>query len=219
MSPRRGPPVTTAIWNDDIRLRMVSGTDACSTVLRSTAEMTSAHPATARRMSASHRDVGHAEEGDGATPRHHGGGDGHSLPAQVRHPAREEGAPQGPRPRRGVEETEHRRLGQRGVEAMGGQGGEERPGHAEDHGVDVDQEDALKDMASLQVAHPFQDRTDPRPGRPRRRRDAGDGQARDGADGVGAGVDPVHAGQPDRLQQQARRARGRPRCPPGRRSG
>ena len=47
MSPRRGPPWTTAIWIDDIRLRKRSGMLVWRMVLRSTAEITSAQPAMA----------------------------------------------------------------------------------------------------------------------------------------------------------------------------
>ena len=46
MSPSRGPPWTTAIWMEDRRLRKRSGMVVCKMVLRSTAETTSAHPAT-----------------------------------------------------------------------------------------------------------------------------------------------------------------------------
>ena len=49
-SPRRGPPVTTAIWIDEIRLRYSSVMAFCRIVLRRTVEMTSIAPATARQM-------------------------------------------------------------------------------------------------------------------------------------------------------------------------
>ena len=47
--PSLGPPVTTAIWIDDSLERYSSAIEVCRIVLRSTAEMTSAHPATARQ--------------------------------------------------------------------------------------------------------------------------------------------------------------------------
>ena len=55
MSPSRGPPWTTAIWMEDIRLRKRSGMVVCRMVLRSTAETTSAQPAMASRTRAIHR--------------------------------------------------------------------------------------------------------------------------------------------------------------------
>ena len=55
VSPRRGPPWTTAIWNEDSRLRMASGIELCRMVLRSTAEITSAQPAMASATSATGR--------------------------------------------------------------------------------------------------------------------------------------------------------------------
>ena len=50
--PSRGPPVTTAIWIELSRVRNSSGIEDCRIVLRSTALITSAHPATARHASA-----------------------------------------------------------------------------------------------------------------------------------------------------------------------
>ncbi len=122
----------------------------------------------------------------------------------MRDPTRRQRAQKGSCSRSGVEEAEHGGGGQGSVEMIGRQGREQRPGHSEDHGVDVDEEDPLDDLAPLQVAHPLQERADPGTGRPWCRRDARDGETGEGTGHVGAGVDAVDAGEADGAQEQSR---------------
>src|SRR6266540_271952 len=118
-SPRRGPPVTTAMWIAASRPRSPSGTVSCRIALRNTAEMTSAAPATASRTSAS------------------GNQHGTTLPANAADPAGRERPQQRTSPWRGVQQPDRARAA---VEHPGPQRREQRPRHAEDHRVQVDEE-------------------------------------------------------------------------------
>ena len=164
MSPRRGPPCTTAIWMEDMRLRKRSGMELCSMVLRRTAEMTSAHPATAKRTRATQRVSANPNSAMAAPQTQHRHDHRPTLPAQVGDPPRGHGPDQRADARRGVEEAQGDGAA---PEDRARHGREERPRHAEHHGVDVDQVDALERLARAQIAQPLPGRL---PGRERRRR-------------------------------------------------
>ena len=88
-SPRRGPPVTTKMFNDASRPRRPSGTVSCCTVLRNTAEMTSAPPAIARNAEREPEVVSHQpERGDRRAPHHDRDEDREAEPADPADPAR-----------------------------------------------------------------------------------------------------------------------------------
>ena len=110
-------------------------------VLRSTAEITSAHPATASRTSAI-QSVSVNPNSAMAAPQTADGDDhGPALAPQVGDPARGHSSDQRADAGRGVQEAEGDGAA---PEDGSGHGGKERPGHAEHHGVDVDQVDALQ---------------------------------------------------------------------------
>jgi hypothetical protein len=70
----------------------------------------------------------------------------------VSHPSGEQSADHGAHARGGVQEAESRRPD---AERLLGEHREERARHAEDHGVDVDQERRLQHPASLQISESF----------------------------------------------------------------
>ena len=97
------------------------------------------------------------------------------------------------------------------AEDRAGHGREQGPGHAEDHGVDVDDVDALQRLAAAQVAHPLLGRL---PGAEAGPLGRGMGAIMAGGDEghhEGAGVDPVDEGEP--MPRRSPRVPGRRRSP------
>ncbi len=178
-----------------MRLRKRSGTVLWSMVLRSTAEITSAHPATASRTrptqstSTSPKSAMAAPQTQTAT-----------ITAQpwrrrwVDPPGRQR-ADEGARAGRGVEEPEGDRAA---AEDRAGHGREQRPRHAEHHGVDVDQVDTLERLAGAQVAQPLPGRLPQgEASRPLRGRDGRQQGGGDEGDDEGGRVERVDQRQPD----------------------
>ena len=145
-SPSRGPPVTTAIWIAEMRLRYSSVIEVCKMVLRSTVEMTSIAPATARQTRPTQRTVHETEERHDDAPREDDQDDQSAPPRHPIHPAGEDRHDQCARARGGVEQAED--LGTAVVHVLRHRG-EERSRQPEDHGVEVDEVDGLDERVAV----------------------------------------------------------------------
>ena len=144
---RRRPRCSTSAS----RPRSPSGTMSCCTVLRNTAEMTSAPPAIARKTSASPRlpptspnaaiAAPHTDDRDRGSRVRGGGPDRPSPSVSAPTSAPNAGAREQP--------TEHRGAV---VEPLDGEHREQHAGHPEHHRDDVDGERRLQDPLALHVA-------------------------------------------------------------------
>ena len=127
----------------------------CRMVLRSTAQMTSAQPATARSTRATQSTLESPKPAI-ASPQT-------ATAMTTARPRRRTAATQpvvnaprsAPDARRGEEQPDDRGAG---VEPLRREGGEEGRGHAEDHRVEVKQVDPLEDLAAPQVREALADR-------------------------------------------------------------
>ena len=201
-SPRRGPPVTTAIWIDEIRLRN-SSVMACLQDGVAQHRRDDVHrPGDAETDESHDHDVHQSEQGHRRAPGDDDQRDQPPLAAHAGDPSGDDRHEEGPGAGSGVEQAEGPRSA---VIQRERDGRKERPRESEDHGVEVDQIDRLHYGVRAHVAKAVPDGPKHRgAGVLDRRRQGREEEGQHGQQGEGGRVDGVTGVQTDAGDQHAR---------------